>query len=132
MVSKQDTVYVIYDDMCPFCRRYCQLVRIREAVGSLVLIDARKPSTFMDEITAKGYDIDRGMVVKVSDDMYYGSDAIHVLALFSTRSGVFNRTTHWVFQSKTVASILYPILRDCRNFALWLMRIPLIKNLDKV
>ncbi len=132
IMSKHDTIYVVYDDECPFCRNYCQLVRIRESVGTLELVDARQPSDFMDKITAKGLDIDRGMVVKMGDDIYYGSDAIYMLALLSTKSGIFNRFTHWLFQSKKVTSILYPFFRDCRNLALWLMGIPMIRNLEKV
>ena len=131
-MSERNTIYVIYDDKCPFCRNYCQLVRIRDAVGTLKLIDARQPSSFMDEITAKGLDIDCGMVVKIGDDIHYGSDAIHILALFGTQSGAFNRLTHWLFQSKKMTSILYPFLRNARNLALWLMGVPMIKNLEKL
>jgi hypothetical protein len=36
-------------------------------------------------------DIDQGMVLKMGDRLYYGSDAIHALALISSRSGIFNR-----------------------------------------
>jgi len=130
-MNKNNTVYVVYDDKCPFCRNYCQLIRIREASGSLELIDARKPSAMMEEITVEGLDIDRGMVVKIDRNFYYGSDAIHILALLSTKSGIFNRFTYWIFRSKKITSILYPLLRDCRNIALKLMGIPLIKNLEK-
>jgi len=128
-MSTQDTVYVVYDNKCPFCRNYCQLLRIRAAVGTLVLVDARQPSALMDQITQQGLDIDQGMVVKIGDEIYYGSDAIHMLALLSTKSGVFNRCSYWMFKSKKIASWLYPFLRSCRNIALRLMRIPLIQNL---
>lgn len=131
MVGKGDTIYIIYDDECPFCRSYCQLVRLRDAVGRVELVDARQPSVLMDEVTALGLDIDRGMVVKVGEQVFYGADAIHKLALLSTRSGLFNRLTYWMFQSKAVTSVLYPFLRDCRNLALWLMGVPMIKNLEK-
>ncbi len=131
MMKKNNPVYVVYDDRCPFCRSYCNLVRIREAVGEVRLIDARQPSAIMDEITALGLDIDQGMVVKVGDDLYYGADAIHILALMSTKSGLFNRITAWLFQSSKVSSMLYPVLRDGRNFALWMMRVPFIRNLEQ-
>jgi hypothetical protein len=72
------------------------------------------------------------MVVKVGDDLYYGADAIHILALMSTKSGMFNRITAWVFQSSKVSSMLYPVLRDGRNFALWMMRVPFIRNLEQI
>ena len=122
-------VYVVYDGECPFCRIYCHLVRIRDAVGNLVLVDARQPSELMEEITTLGLDIDQGMVVKMDDQIYYGSEAINILALLSTRSSIFNRINYWLFKSKNISSYLYPALRDCRNLALWLMGIPLINNL---
>lgn len=131
MPENADTVYVVYDHQCPFCRNYCQLVRLRETAGNVQLIDARQPSAIMDEITGLGLDIDQGMVVKIGDKIYYGSDAIHILSLLSSRSDIFNRLSYWIFKSKKVSSWLYPFLRNCRNLALWMMRIPMIKNLEK-
>lgn len=124
-----DNVYVIYDDLCPFCRNYCQWLRMRDAVGKLILVDARKPSALMDEITARNLDIDQGMAVKIGDALYCGSDAIHIISLLSTTSGVFNRLMVRLFRSQKLAAVLYPLLRDCRNMILRLMRIPMIENL---
>ena len=42
----------------------------------------------MEEITAAGLDIDQGMVVKVGGQIYYGPDAIHVLALMGHEQGI--------------------------------------------
>lgn len=125
-----DKVTVVYDNECPFCRSYCAKVRIDEAAGELELIDAREPSPVMDEITSMGLDIDQGMVVKIGDQIHYGSDAIHILALMSTRSGFFNKINFWIFKSKTLSRILYPVLRSCRNLALWLLGIKFIRNLE--
>lgn len=130
-MTKRDKITVVYDDKCPFCQTYCKLVRIREAAGDLELIDARQPSKIMDEITVRGLDIDQGMVVKIGEDIYYGADAIHVLALMSTKSGIFNRLSHWVFRSKKLSAVLYPFLRTCRNIALRIMGISFIRNLER-
>ena len=72
-----EPILLVYDKQCPACDFYCNIVRIRESAGQLELVDAREPSAVMDEITALGWDIDQGMVLKVGDSMYYGSDAIH-------------------------------------------------------
>jgi len=37
-------------------------------VGRLVLVDARDGGPVMEEITARGFDIDQGMVVKVGSE----------------------------------------------------------------
>jgi predicted DCC family thiol-disulfide oxidoreductase YuxK len=122
-------VFVVYDKQCPACDYYCNMLRIRESVGRLVLVDARDAGPIVDEITAKGLDIDQGMVVKVGQEMYYGSDAIHVLALMGTNRGFFNRLCYWSFRSKAVAGVLYPILRACRNLLLQLLGKTKINNL---
>jgi predicted DCC family thiol-disulfide oxidoreductase YuxK len=123
-------ILLVYDKQCPACHFYCQLVRIRETVGSLRLVDARDPSAVMDEITAAGLDIDQGMVLKMGDNLYYGSDAIHMLSLIGSRSGFFNRLNYWIFRSKTVAHFLYPVLRFFRNLLLKILRRTKINNLD--
>jgi predicted DCC family thiol-disulfide oxidoreductase YuxK len=129
-VAQGDDIFLIYDKQCPACDFYCNLVRIRESVGRLVLIDAREPSELMDEITAAGLDIDQGMVLTVGSTLHYGSDAIHVLSLMSTRSGVFNRLSYWCFHSERVSAFLYPIFRAWRNLLLKALRKNKINNLD--
>ncbi|MFP3984284.1 MAG: DCC1-like thiol-disulfide oxidoreductase family protein [Desulfurivibrionaceae bacterium] len=122
-------ILLVYDKECPVCNAYCRVVRIRESVGDLKIIDAREHSDVLDEITAKGLDIDQGMVLKMGDQLYYGSDAIHALALISSRSGVFNRFNYWMFKSERVASWLYPLLRFLRNLLLKTLGKTKINNL---
>lgn len=130
-MSDTDRIFVVYDKQCPACDYYCNMVRIRESVGRLELVDARDGGPIMDEITARGLDIDQGMVVKVGDELYYGADAIHVLALMGTNRGFFNRLAYWSFRSKGVSRILYPVLRACRNLLLKLLGRTKVNNLRK-
>ncbi|MGH8203204.1 MAG: DCC1-like thiol-disulfide oxidoreductase family protein [Steroidobacteraceae bacterium] len=128
-MSTDDEILLVYDRQCPACDYYCNLVRIRESAGRLVLIDARDGGRIMDEITAAGLDIDQGMVVKAGGTLYYGTDAIHVLALMGTRSGLFNRFAYWSFRNRGVARILYPVLKACRNLLLKILGRTKINNL---
>ena len=127
-IPKPD-ILLVYDDECPACDNYCRMVRIRDTVGTLKLVNARESSEVMQEITRQGMDIDQGMVLKVGDVLYYGSDAIHALSLMGSPSGVFNRLNHWLFRSKTRARLLYPLLRSCRNLLLKILRKTKINNL---
>ncbi|WP_421847190.1 DCC1-like thiol-disulfide oxidoreductase family protein [Marinomonas sp.] len=129
MTDKQ--ILLIYDKECPTCHFYCQIVRIRQSVGELVLIDAREHPEVLQEITDQGLDIDQGMVLKMDGQLYYGSDAIHLLALLSGRSGVFNRLNYWLFSSPKVSAFLYPILRYCRNVLLKILGKTKINNLKR-
>lgn len=117
-MKSTDEILIVYDKQCPACDYYCNMLRIRESVGRVVLVDARDGGPIMDEITAKGFDIDQGMVVKVGDQLYYGADAIHVLSLMGTNKGFFNRLTYWSFRSPRVSRALYPVLKACRNLLL--------------
>lgn len=123
-------IQLIYDRQCPFCDHYCRLVRLRESVGELTLIDARQPGAGMDRVTELGLDIDQGMVLIVGDEVYYGADAMHALALMSSPVGIFNRLNRWIFRSRILARLLYPLLRSFRNCLLKLMGRSKINNLD--
>ncbi len=124
-----EEILLVYDKECPACNNYCQVVRINKTVGKLKIVDARESSEVMDEITAAGLDIDQGMVLKMGDKLYYGSDAIHALALISSRSGILNRANYWVFKSKTLSKVLYPMLKACRNLLLKILNVSKINNL---
>jgi predicted DCC family thiol-disulfide oxidoreductase YuxK len=115
---KQEEILLVYDRECPACNAYCQAVKIHDSVGDLRIVNARESSEIMAEITSQGLNIDQGMVLKTGGQLYYGADVMHFLALNSSRSGIFNRMNYWMFKSKTVSSILYPILRFCRNILL--------------
>ena len=125
-------ILLVYDKECPACNTYCQIIKIRETVGDLIIIDARKKSEILNEITKSGLDIDQGMVLKMEKQLYYGSDAIHALALISSRSGLFNRINYWIFKSKLTSSLLYPVLRLFRNFLLKMLGKTRINNLGKL
>lgn len=128
-MTKQEPIILVYDKECPACDNYCQMVRIREDIGELILVDAREPTPIMDEITALGWDIDQGMVLKIGNRLYYGAEAIHALALISSRSGFFNRLNYWLFKSQWLSHLFYPILRSLRNLLLKILRKTKINNL---
>ena len=126
----EEEILLVYDKECPACDNYCQVIRIRETVGRLKIVNARDNSDVMQEITAKGLDIDQSMVLKMGDQLFYGADAIHALALISSKSGLLNRLNYWMFKSKRVSALLYPILRACRNLLLKVLGKTKINNLN--
>jgi predicted DCC family thiol-disulfide oxidoreductase YuxK len=129
--TNRPQILLVYDRECPVCNAYCQVVRIRESVGDLRIVNARDSSEVMQEITDMGLDIDQGMVLKMGSQIYYGSDAIHALSLISSRSGAFNRLNYWIFKSKRGSQFLYPILRACRNLLLKILGKTKINNLNQ-
>jgi predicted DCC family thiol-disulfide oxidoreductase YuxK len=113
--------WLVYDGECPFCSAYVKLVRLRETVGKIRLIDARNGGPEVEQIRAAGLDLDEGMVLWLDGRMHHGDAAIHALALLTTPSGAFNRATRWVFRSEARSRLLYPFLRTGRNAALRLL-----------
>jgi predicted DCC family thiol-disulfide oxidoreductase YuxK len=111
-------VLIVYDGQCPFCSRYVELVRLRESLGKVELIDAREGGAVVDEIRAAGLDLDEGMVLKLDGRLYHGADCIHMVALLSTPSSWFNRVNAAMFRSRTASRLLYPVLRTGRNTVL--------------
>ena len=122
-------ILLVYDWECPACDAYCRSVDVPRSVGKLRLVNARNSTAVMAEIAEAGLDIDQGMVVKMGGQLYYGSDAIHTLALLSSRSGLFNKLSHYVLRFSTLSHILYPGLRTCRNVLLKAMGKTKINNL---
>ena len=124
-----EEIILVYDQQCPVCDMYSRMLRINQSVGKLKLINARDNHEIIDAITARGWDIDQGMVLMLDEELYYGADAIHTLSLISSRSGVFNRMNYWVFKSPVLAKVFYPILRCGRNLLLKILRRSKINNL---
>ena len=122
-------ILLVYDRECPVCEAYCRMATIRDSAGTLRRVNARDPSAIMREITAAGLDIDEGLVLKAGDTLYYGADAIHVLALLSNQAGLLIRLASWMFRSRNFSGILYPWFRSLRNLLLKILRKSRINNL---
>jgi predicted DCC family thiol-disulfide oxidoreductase YuxK len=113
--------WLLYDGECPFCSAYVRLVRLRENVGPFGLIDARNGGPEYDEALQAGFDLDEGMLLKLSGRYYHGKDCIHALALLGRKSDLFGRANGWIFRSERRSALLYPVLRAGRNLALRLL-----------
>ncbi len=124
------SIYLIYDGECPLCNTSAKALKIRKAVGTLHLINARENHPIMQEINSANLNIDKGMVVKFNDTLYHGAEAQHILAIIGSDNDFFNRINVWLFRSKTRAHLLYPIFRTFRNILLWLNKTSKVNNLD--
>ncbi len=140
-------VQIFYDGECPFCTRYAHMVRLRQAVGPVQLIDVREPHPDAERLAAGRYshltdpqtgqpfastaaplDFDKGYAVVHAGRLYTGADALHHIARLTTPVGVLNRLNAWVFASPARARALYPSLRAARNAILGLMGKPKWKD----
>jgi predicted DCC family thiol-disulfide oxidoreductase YuxK len=130
MTSPQENlVEILYDRECPVCDAYCTLADVRKDAGRIKLLDARKDSELLREVTARSLDIDEGMVVRYRGELHYGADAIHVLALLSPRKTLFDKISWLVFRSRKRARVVYPAMKAGRNLILKILRRTRINNL---
>ena len=119
--ASPDGAIIVYDGECPFCSRYVAVVRLRDSVGPVRLVNAREPDPIVDELRRAGYDLDEGMVLRYGGRTYHGADCIMMLAMLSTPVGPFNRVNAAIFRSPTASRLLYPVLRAGRNAVLRLL-----------
>ena len=114
--------WLVYDGDCPFCSAYVRLLRIRENVGPLPLINARDGGPEVEVIAESRLSLDECMVLRLSGRLYHGSDCIHPLVMLSQPAGIANRMNIWIFRSENRSKFLYPILRAGRNLVMRVLR----------
>ena len=117
-------VVIIYDGQCVFCQSYVRFVRLREACGTVSLLDARSDGLAALVHAELGLDLDEGMLVLIGEQGYYGAAAMQILSAMSSRSGLLNRLTAWVFSKPRLARLLYPLLKAGRAATLFLLGRP--------
>lgn len=120
----QTQAVLVYDGECPVCSSYVRYVRIRKSAGSLLLVNARDGGPWVDRVLQAGLNLDEGMVLLYGGRSYHAVDCVHMLALLSTGSGMFNRINALIFRRPGVARIAYPILRAGRNLLLRILNRP--------
>lgn len=104
---------IFYDGDCPLCRNYVQMLRLREAAGSVVLIDARGADPRLADLRQAGCDLNVGMVVRRDGQIWHGAEAVRLLSDMSS-GGLMA----WLLRDSRRAALIYPVLRAGRNLLL--------------
>ena len=117
LLQRPDLV-VIYDGQCPFCDAYVTMLRLRESVGEVSLIDARTDAALVAELARQGYPLNEGMAALLGGRIYFGADAVILLSQLTTGSGAFNRATAAVLSRPALARLCYPVMKAGRKLTL--------------
>ena len=112
---------IVYDGECPFCSAYVKMMRLRESVGEVRLIDARSDDPEVLRIKSLGLDLQEGMVARYGGKDYYADECVTLLAMLSSGSGAFNAATAWMFKNEGRARAMYPIMKTGRSITLKLL-----------
>ncbi|WP_370649431.1 thiol-disulfide oxidoreductase DCC family protein [Neorhizobium galegae] len=120
-MSDSPALTIIYDGECPFCSQYVKLLKLRDAVGKVELVNARDKHPAVDIVRSAGVVLDNTMAILQGGRIYSGAECVTRLALLSTGSGIFNRFNSFIFRHPTVSRAAYPLLRSGRALALRLL-----------
>lgn len=126
-------IWFVYDGECPVCATAAAAFRVRDAVGTLLLVNARSDAghPVLSEVNAARLDLDDGMVIKYGGRLYHGAEALHLMALIGSEHGWLNRMNALLYRNKSVARFAYPIMRAVRNMAIALKGSGKIRNLGR-
>lgn len=109
---------VIYDGQCPFCQSFVKLMALRDAVGRVDLVDARGEDPRIARLRNLGYDLDGGMAVLFGDAVYYGADAVALIAALTGARGPAGRLLARLLRDPRRAGRLYPWMKAGRRLVL--------------
>ena len=126
--KEPEKMELVYDGKCPVCTTYCTGLKRPD---NLELVDARKDSGIMREITKKGLDIDEGMVLKVDGKIFYGSEAIVEISRRLPRKGWTGLVNRLFFSSQGIGRAAYTVCKAGRSVLLKVLGIKMIDNLGK-
>lgn len=113
-----DAALIVYDGDCIFCQSYVRLVRLREAVGEVELLDSRSGDPRVAAYRRQGYDLNEGMLFVWRGKVHHGAEAVHALAKLTDPAGRFSRLNRAIFANRTAARLLYPFLKAGRRLTL--------------
>ena len=128
MTSIKHTIHLIYDGECIMCRHTAKALKLKKAAGELTLINARQGHDLVRKAVDMGYNLNKGILVLYGDQYFYGSDAIHFLALLSGSSDFFNRANARIFKYKLATCAFYPFFKVIRQMLLLIRKTPKIKE----
>lgn len=112
------TTLIVYDGDCIFCQNYVRLVRLREAIGPVELLNARSDDRRVLNLWRDGYDLNEGMVFVYRGRIFHGAEAINVLASLSDSRNFFSSVNRVVFSHPFLSRTLYPLLKLGRRLTL--------------
>ncbi|NEO17474.1 MULTISPECIES: DCC1-like thiol-disulfide oxidoreductase family protein [unclassified Moorena] len=113
-------IQIVYDGDCPFCTEFVKLIKIREKIRSIDIVNARESPVLRDRLARSGYDLNEGMAVIIDDhDVLFGADAVTALAAWSEDMSTFKRIVFSIMRKKNIMRRIYPVLRFGRNITLF-------------
>jgi predicted DCC family thiol-disulfide oxidoreductase YuxK len=116
---------LVFDGGCPFCRHFAELSELRSGIAGLEIRDGRSDSALRAWIAQRGFHLRDGAVLIEGDTMLHGAAAIAALCERMRPSAPLLMLLGPLFQDRSRARLLYPLLLAARATALRWRGLPL-------
>ena len=108
---------IYYDGGCPFCKSFVTLSRLK-TMYDVKLHNLRNLPDDVKLFMDQGYNVEDGMLVRVEDEIYFGHQAVQIIADLSNKNKVIGRIYFTIFSNKKFVKFIYPFMRLGRNITL--------------
>ena len=109
----------IYDGECPFCNHFAELLEVKSKLKNISIVDGRKNPILINSLLEKGYDIDKGAILQVGEEIFHGYEGINKISSEITNpSGSLLKVLTNIFKSTKRTKLIFPFLIRARRFAL--------------
>ena len=109
----------IYDGECPFCNHFAELLELKSKIHNITILDGRNNLKIINTLFDKGYDLDKGAILLMGNDILHGAEAINTICKqIENPSSNLLKLLSTIFESKRRTRLLFPLLIRARRLAL--------------
>ncbi len=111
----------IYDGECPFCNHFAQLIELKSCIPELEILDGRKNLSLLTQLYNQGYDLNKGAILIIDENIMHGADAINwICSEIKEPSDSLLEVLRIIFTSNKMTNFLFPFLLLGRRLSLTL------------
>ena len=101
----------IFDGECPFCNHFAQLIELKSSLPEFEILDGRKNLALLTQLYNQGYDLNKGAILIINENIMHGADAINwICSEIKDPSDSLLELIRIIFSSNSMSKILFPLL----------------------
>ena len=118
MIMSDKSIF-IYDGECPFCNHFAQLLEVKSNLPKLEILDGRKNLALLSQLFKQGYDLNKGAILLINENIMHGADAINwICSEIKEPSDSLLEVLRIIFTSNQRTNFLFPFLLWGRRLSL--------------